>query len=253
VLRATPRICPDRINLSPDGRLLSLATEEALIVLDVGTLAETLVIKELGSERYVRPLDLDASPDNEHVLVCLEDGTVRMISIRTGKDLWRNELGVRCAAFTPDGGFIIGGDASRLRLIDARSGEVENEIHLADPRADAEHVLIGDGDLAARVLADTGIAIIDLVKEMVIEIPWPNARDVLAASPDGRLLAFTSEEGHGIDLVFLESDSRREFDRMSLASANDVPVSAAFSPDGKRLLVGTSLGALLVFDRSEQP
>jgi len=28
-----------------------------------------------------------------------------------------------------------------------------------------------------------------------------------------------------------------------------VPVSAAFSPDGKRLLVGTSQGALLVFAR----
>jgi WD40 repeat protein len=247
VLRATPRMCPDRINLSPDGRELSLVTEEALVVLDVGTLAVVREIKELGGERYVRPLDLDASPDGEHVLVCLEDGTVRMISTRTGLDLWRNVLGVRCAAFTPDGGFIVGGDASRLRLIDAKTGEVEHEIHLADPRTDAEHVLIGDGDLAARVLADTGIAIIDLVKETIIETPWPSARDVLAASPDGRLLAFTSEEGHGVDLVFLESDSRREQDRLSLASANDVPVSAAFSPDGKRLLVGTSLGAPLVF------
>jgi hypothetical protein len=37
-----------------------------------------------------------------------------------------------------------------------------------------------------------------------------------------------------------------------LASAADAPVSAAFSPDGKRLLlVGTSLGALLVFDRRD--
>ncbi len=252
VLRATPRLCPDRINLSPDGKHLNLVTEEKLIVLDVGTLAEVAVVESLGTERYVRPLDLDASPDGEHVLVCLEDGTVRMISMRTGRDAWRKMLGVRCAAFTPDGGFIVGGDASRLRLIDAKTGVVEHEMALEDPRPDAEHVLLGDGDLAARVLADTGIATVDLVRETLIVTPWPSARDVLAASPDGRLVAFTVDEEHGIDLVLWESDSRREHDRLSLASASDTPVSAAFSPDGKRLLVGTALGALLVFDRFER-
>jgi WD40 repeat protein len=249
VLRATERICPDRINLSPDGKYLMLVNEDALTVLDVVTLAEIAVIRSLGSERYVRPLDLDASPDGEHVLVCLEDGTVRMISLRTQRDAWNKTLGVRCATFTPEGGFIVGGDASRLRLIDARTGSVEHEIALPDPRPQAEHVLLGDGDLAARVLADTGIAIVDLARENLIVTPWPSARDVLAASPDGHLLAFTADEGDAVELVLWESDARREHDRLSLASAGDTPVSAAFSPDGKRLLVGTSLGALLVFAR----
>jgi WD40 repeat protein len=230
---------------------LCLVTDAALTVLDVGTLAEVLVVESLGTERFVRPLDLDCSPDGEHVLVCLEDGTVRMISTRTGRDRWRHMLGIRCATFTPDGGYIVGGDTSRLRLIDATTGEVEREILLDDPRPLAEHVLLGDGDLAVRVVANSGLVIVDLAKATVSETPWPSARDVLAASTDARVVAFTTDEGHGTDLVFWESDSERECDRLSLASAADVPVSAAFSPDGKRRLVGTSLGALLVFERHD--
>jgi WD40 repeat protein len=247
VLRATDRICPDRVNLTRDGRHLCLATETSLRVLDVGTLAEVAVVEPLGRERYVRPIDLDASPDGEHVLACLDDGLARMISFRTGLELWRGELGIRCATFSSDGSKIVGGDTSRLRVIDARTGVVEKEVTLEDPRSDGEHVLLGNGERAVRVAVDAGLAIIDLANETVEISPLPGARDVVAASPDDRLVAVLVDGETDVELALWSVEEHAEVDWISLATAEDVPVSAAFSPDGKNLLVGTSRGAVLVF------
>jgi WD40 repeat protein len=246
VLRATERLCPDRVNLTRDGKYLCLVTEASLRVLDVGTLAEVLVVEPLGNERYVRPIDLDASPNDEHVLACLEDGLARMVSFKTGQDVWRAELGIRCAAFTPDGRYVIAGDASRLRVIDAATGNVEKQIAVEDPRSDAEHVILGNRG-AARVAADTGIALVDLEAGTSEVAPYAGARDVVAASPDGRVVAVLVDGDEGVDLAIWSVETRSEIDRLSLRSAEDEPVSAAFSPDGKNLLVGTSRGALLVF------
>jgi WD40 repeat protein len=253
VLRATPRLCPDRVNLSPDGRHLHLATEAALVVLDVGTLEQVAVVEPLGADRYERPIDLDASPDGEHVLACLEDGLARMIAYRTGLDAWRADLGIRCATFTPDGRSIVAGDSSRLRVIDARTGIVEKEISLDDPRPDGEHVLLGRGERAVRVAADAGIAIVDLVTGSSEIAPFPGAREAVASSPDGRIVALLADGDTGPELVLWSVDTRTEGDRIVLTSADDTPVAATFSPDGKNLVVGTSRGALLVFTTRAAP
>jgi WD40 repeat protein len=246
VLRATERLCPDRVNLTRDGRYLCLATEAFLKVFDVSTLAEVLVVEPLGNERYVRPIDLDASPDDEHVLACLEDGWARMVSFKSGLDIWRAELGIRCATFTPDGRAIVAGDSSRLRVIDAATGIVEKQIAIEDPRRDAEHVLL-DAQRAVRVAVDVGITVVDLAAETYEIFPFATARDAVAASPDGHFVAVLVDGDGGIDLALWSVEAKEEVDRISLRSAEDEPVSAAFSPDGKTLLVGTSRGALLVF------
>jgi WD40 repeat protein len=248
VLRATERLCPDRVNLSPDGRLLHLATETALRVLDVGSLEEIAIIEPLGDEKYVRPLDLDACPDGEHVLACLEGGLARMISLKTRTDRWREELGVRCATFSPDGKSIVVGDRGRLRVVDATTGAVDKEISVDDPRDEGEHVLITDGKRAARVVQGEGIAIVDLSTGTSEIQPLPRAKDVLAPSPDGRVIALVAESDDAFDdLVLWSVDASQEVDRVRLETAEDAPVSAAFSPDGQKLLVGTTRGALLVF------
>ena len=253
VLRATERLCPDRVNLTRDGRFLCLATEEMLLVLDVGTLSEVARFEPIGRERYVKPIDLDASPDGEHVLACLEDGEARMVSLTTGMDMWRAELGIQCATFTNDGAKVVAGDAGRLRVIDALTGEVEKSITLDDPRSNAEHVLLGSAgetSRALRVIADQGIAIIDLIVGLHTVVELVGARDVIAASPDGLMAAVLIDGASGVDLAFWSVEDREEVDRIVLASADDEPVSAAFSPDGKTLLVGTHRGAVLVFGES---
>lgn len=250
VLRATDRLCPERINLSPDGRLLCLATDTALRVLDVGTLEAVAVVEPLGNERFVRPLDLDASPDGEHVLACMDGGLARMICLRTGEDRWRADLGIRCATFTPDGRQIVAGDASRLRVLDSMTGSIEKEVAIDDPRDDGEHVLLGGPTRAARVVPGEGIAVIDLETGTSDIQVFPTAREVLASSPDGRVVALTVEgEASSGDLVLWSVEAREEVDRIRLESAEDTPASVAFSPDGSKLLVGTSRGALLVFSR----
>jgi WD40 repeat protein len=245
VLRATERLCPERINLTPDGRLLCLATETALRVFDVGTLKEQSVVEPLGAERFDRPIDLDASPDGEHVLVCLESGLLRMISLRTGADKWRADLGIRCATITPDGARIVGGDASSVRVIDAASGEALSEVTLEDSGSEADHVLLGASLSTARAVPGTGLAIVDLDAGTSHVHAFEEARAVLAASPDGRVVAVATDT----DLVLWSVETAGEVDRVRLGTAEDSAASAAFAPDGSRLLVGTARGAVLVFTK----
>jgi WD40 repeat protein len=74
-------------------------------------------------------------------------------------------------------------------------------------------------------------------------IGLPGTLSALTLSPDGRLALVASE--HEVRLLSLPEGRRLQV--LPLEESKDVPRAMAFSPDGKRFVVGTQRGVLLTF------
>ncbi|MBI3725276.1 WD40 repeat domain-containing protein [bacterium] len=72
----------------------------------------------------------------------------------------------------------------------------------------------------------------------------------VAVSPDGKLAAIGDWES-SVSIVSIEDG--KEVDRLDLEDVSRGIQALAFSPDGKRLLIGTTLGPILGFDLHEPP
>jgi hypothetical protein len=124
--------------LTPDGSaLVSAATNDVVRAWQVATGKQTraLSLAVIGDARWCRASCLACAPDGQGVAVGVEDGTVRLLDLATGRE--RGRLAherevirfVRAAAFSPDGTSLAAGMSmdNVVRLWDVAAGKLRQE------------------------------------------------------------------------------------------------------------------------------
>jgi WD40 repeat protein/uncharacterized caspase-like protein len=152
---ADSRFVPDRVALSPDGRLIAAGGRDSTIkLLNVDTGRELFTLK--GHKKGI--WDLAFSPNGELLASAGQDATIKLWSVATGQELrtlMSHSGGVGSIAFSPNGKKLASGSQDRMILV--------------------WNVDTGDSDGA--YLGHQG---------------WVNT---VAFSPDGKKLASGSEDG----------------------------------------------------------
>ncbi|MFN0052177.1 MAG: WD40 repeat domain-containing protein, partial [Planctomycetales bacterium] len=225
---------------APDGRSLAVVTSGRpdviqLVEAQSGELQGRI---ELGA-KMVR---LAFTPDGKRLAVTERDSAVRMYERETTQRVWEQKLelnnpfenytsGITCS---PDGKLVaVGATDNRLHLLDAETGAVAGTLegHFWYPWAlefspDSRMLysagwdcLLRRWDVAARRQLDPPEGI--------------HASEVVAASPDGRTLAYQDDRG---TVRLVDATSGQE--RRQLASRIARFSQLLFSPDGKRLAGG---------------
>jgi hypothetical protein len=234
-------------SFSDDGRFLASFTDCALGVFDLQT-GEAKRLEPTG-RGFEIAAQVAFSPDGQH-LVCASSTGLNVWDWRRAQVLFslsgHNRTGYRIAV-SPDGARVAGADGSSLRVWDMRTGELTLTIPLADlaDRIDNRVRLAfsPDGRLIFAAGATTRpggkkehsirLWTVPEGKEQGVLIgPEPDVHS-LAVSPDGKILA-TALSTHVVR--FWDVDGRNE-----LGTADPVVCyggAMAFSPDGKRLIVG---------------
>jgi WD40 repeat protein len=241
---------PDDTRIVTGGTTGGFGTGEA-IVWDARTGAELLELK--GHTGWV--VSAAFSPDGTRIITGSEDGSAKVWDARTGTP--RLELEgikghVACAAFSPDGTWIVtGGEAGEATVWDARTGTakfalqgLKGSVNSVAVNKDGTRIATGGGVFqgAAEATvwnAQTGQALLELKG-------LQGGVTSLAFSPDGeRIITGGGDAVQGqpseakiwdartgallLDMTQPHSGARLIFGRQ---------VSVAFSPDGKRALLG---------------
>ena len=201
---------PEQFALSPDGKRLFVANEDAALtsVVDVESGAVVARIK-VGRE----PEGVGMSPDGQWVLVSNEsDNSVSVIDIKTLKEVNHVTVGKRPRdmAFTPDGkaAYVSGEMDASLYRMSVPKGAVERVVQL---RQEARPMSVLLDAKRNRLYMSTGrggtVAVIDitgapkLIKEVAVgKRPWG-----IALSADGRFL-YTAN-GPSDDMSIVDTSS----------------------------------------------
>ncbi len=244
----------ESVALSPDGTRLAagglgtLKREETLIVWDV-PLGKVLWV---GSAHPGSVGGLAFAPDGMRLASGGRDNAIRFWDARAGKVMAESGGGAALPAlgFSPDGALLASGSADgAVRLWNAASGALERVLEGPGGRVNAL-AFSPDGKWLAGGGARGGVRVWQRDAEgawqplRTLAPPGPGPRPALATaySPDGSLLA-VGVGGSVVDgavLLFQVADGRliRTLEGESLAPVRSV----AFSPDGKSVVTGSSVG-----------
>ncbi len=230
---------------SPDEKLLAVVTSdspEAIRLFDAETGKELRRIKL--KSRLVR---FAFSPDGRRIVTTERDVAARMYDVDSGATIWSTEIPpaknaesyLSAVAYCPDDNVIavgapIGADES-IRLLDARTGTEVGKLvgHAWKPWALAarNQVLYSSG-------WDGAVRRWDVKNRKQLPLPVGiRATSVVAASPDGRMLAYGDDSG---TIHLVRASDGHELSTIDFASRGLSVLT--FSPDSRRLAGGGAAG-----------
>jgi len=243
----------DRLNMqgnycmgrfSPDGKLLAVVASdrpEEIRLHDVTTGKELHSVKL--SAKLIR---LAFSPDGEQIVATERDNAIRLYDVKSSRQVWSKVLQLNnpfenytsAIAFSPDAKTIaVCATDNRIRLLDPVTGEAQGELigHHWYPWALA---FTSNNQMLYSAGWDAVIRRWDVPSRKQLELPQGvHGTGIVAASPDGRTLAYQDDSGN---VRIVNADDGVERQKLALAETHFSQL--LFSPDGSHLAAGGSSG-----------
>lgn len=221
---------------SPDGtKIVTTSLDRSVRIWDAASRGQLL-------DLYGHDLPADTavfSPDGKRLLTASDDGTARLWDTTTGAELGQfGEQGsaIDAVAFSPDGAKVLTARSGEISIWDAETRaaigtiDIDASAYSVSFSPDGTRILAAQNNATVQIFdaaSQTRIAAFSPPREIAT---WSNA--AASFSPDGTLVVSTAELGKG--WVWNAADGAELF---SFAADTGYWLrSAAFSPDGKRLL-----------------
>jgi RNA polymerase sigma factor (sigma-70 family) len=242
----------DRLTFGGDYGLARFSPDGKRLAVVISSRPEELRVLEAETGRELRRIALAArlvrmafSPDSQQLATTERDSAVRLYDLETGKRTWSRVLPLNnpfenytsAVAFSPDGKIIAAGATdNRIHLIDATTGDDPAQLvgHHWYPWA------LAFGANGRRLYSsgwDPAIRRWDVAARKEIPPPGVRATSVVAASPDGRTLAY-EDDSDTIRLV----DAGDGAERRTLSLAGTDYSRLGFSANGRLLAGGGTSG-----------
>ena len=239
----------DRLNMfgeystgrfSPDGKVLAVVTSdrpEEIRLYDVATGSELRTVK-LAS-KLVR---MNFSPDGKQIVATERDSAVRLYEVETGQRIWSKVFQLTHAfenytsaiAFSPNAKIIaVCATDKRIRLLDAATGDETGQFigHRWYPWALA---FTSNGQMLYSSGWDGAIRRWDVATRKQLDLPDGfHGSGVVAASPDGKTLAYQDDSG---TVRFIAAEDGAELRKLAVEGM--IFSQLLFSPDGRHLAGG---------------
>ncbi len=229
---------------SPDGKLLAVVTSDHPDLIRLVEAANGRLLRKLAlAARVVR---FAFSPDSKKLAVTERDSAVRLYDTTDGNRIWSHvvkltniyENYTSAVAYSPDGKLLaVCATDNLIYLINPASGDEVGRLlgHHWYPWALAFN---SNSKMLYSAGWDGFIRRWDVAARKQLPLPLGvRASGVVAASPDGRTLAYENDSG-----VIRLHDARSGNEGRSFALPGTDYSQLTFSPDGKRLAGGGSCG-----------
>ncbi|MDP1592536.1 MAG: protein kinase, partial [Prosthecobacter sp.] len=228
---------------SPDGRYLAASCGKTLNVIDHATGRDVLRMELAVSQGL-----LAFSPDSRLLVVGGWDNVVRLLDVKSGKELWVSEFGNRpqSVLISPDGQHVVASSYDKsLRVLALKTGRLEHEIK--SPTGFASLCFDPGTGRIMLALKDETVQAMDLETGKMTALVRLGAKITsLAVSANGRFLAAAcvDESLALVDLHTVHVSHKLSFEDGLPKRERLSPL--CFSPDGGLVAVGRDRFTILI-------
>jgi WD40 repeat protein len=232
-----------QVAYSKDGRLiLSASTGKTIKIWDASTGRDLQTLQ--GHTEAVTAAVF--SPDATRIASASNDKTLKIWNIETEKTVFTITLNdvVNCAAYSPDGRFVVTGAGVSVMIWDARTKR--EPVVLNGHRDLVRSVAYSmDGSRIISASSDETVKIWDAAAGKELLTFRGHSNEVLSAafSPDGKRAASGDK-----NFIVKEWDTKTGRELHTGGSLTGEVYTVSYSPDGKRLLAGSGGGVLKAWD-----